>query len=115
LMEDAEDVRVVVVTGRGKQFCVGADSRALEGHAERGAYDAGTDSSTLARPGYGVSNEFDCDFAYVELSSLTHCLFKQLAWPQRTNMHASSFGQPDCRRVVELHARNNFSPGLFKR
>ncbi len=57
------DVRVIVVTGAGRGFCAGADTRALEGHVERGGYDAGTPPD-LARPGYGVRPEFDADFAY---------------------------------------------------
>ncbi|MBT5725596.1 MAG: enoyl-CoA hydratase, partial [Gammaproteobacteria bacterium] len=36
------DVRAIVVTGEGKGFCVGADTKALEGHIEKGGYDAGT-------------------------------------------------------------------------
>jgi enoyl-CoA hydratase/carnithine racemase len=56
-------VRVIVVTGAGRGFCAGADARALEGHVERGGYDAGT-GPDLARPGYGVRPEFDADFAY---------------------------------------------------
>ena len=56
-------VQAILVTGRGRGFCVGGDSQALEGHSERGAYDAGT-KPDIAKPGYGVSEEFDASFAY---------------------------------------------------
>jgi enoyl-CoA hydratase/carnithine racemase len=56
-------VRVIVVTGSGRAFCAGADARALEGHVARGAYDPGL-GDEVAMPGYGVSPEFDADFAY---------------------------------------------------
>ncbi|MEM7098877.1 MAG: enoyl-CoA hydratase-related protein [Pseudomonadota bacterium] len=56
-------VQAIVVTGRGRGFCVGGDSQALEGHSDRGGYDPGT-REDIARPGYGVSNEFDATFAY---------------------------------------------------
>ena len=56
-------VRAIVVTGAGRAFCVGADSRALEGHVAKGRYDSGT-TEDIATPGYGVRPEFDTDFAY---------------------------------------------------
>ena len=62
LNEDAS-VRVIVVTGEGKSFCVGADTAALEGHSEKGQYDPGTPVD-LAEPGFGVRDEFDANFAY---------------------------------------------------
>ena len=57
------EVRAVVVTGTPPAFCVGGDSAALAGHAERGAYEAGLPAE-LATPGYGVAPEFDADFAF---------------------------------------------------
>jgi|TARA_B100000768_G_C11259109_1_gene367898 enoyl-CoA hydratase/carnithine racemase len=66
LLEQAnldKKVRVIVVTGRGKGFCVGGDSDALSGHSERGGYDSGT-KEDIALPGFGTSPEFDAAFAY---------------------------------------------------
>lgn len=57
------DVRAVVVTGTPPAFCVGGDSEALAGHAERGGYQSGL-SADAAQPGQGVAPEFDADFAY---------------------------------------------------
>ena len=45
-----ERVRAVVVTGTPPAFCVGGDSEALAGHAERGGYDDGL-AGELAPPG----------------------------------------------------------------
>lgn len=60
--EDAA-VGVIVVTGKGRGFCVGGDAEALAGHASKGGYDPGTPAE-LARPGYGTAAEFDAAFAY---------------------------------------------------
>lgn len=56
-------VGVIVVTGAGRGFCVGGDAQALQGHADRGGYDAGTPDA-LEQPGYGTAAEFDASFAY---------------------------------------------------
>jgi len=56
-------VRVVVVTGTPPAFCVGGDSEALAGHAERGGYQSGL-RDDAAQPGSGVAAEFEADFAY---------------------------------------------------
>jgi len=55
--------RIIVVTGAGRGFCVGADTQALEGHIQKGHYDPGTPEQ-LAEPGFGVRPEFDASFAY---------------------------------------------------
>ena len=61
--EQDKGVRGIVVTGRGKGFCVGGDSEALSGHIEKGGYDSGTNGE-IEWPGYGVSDDFDALFAY---------------------------------------------------
>lgn len=58
-----QSVRIVVVTGEGRGFCVGADTKALEGHVEKGGYDPGT-PDPLAMPGEGVHHDFEASFAY---------------------------------------------------
>ena len=49
-LERDRGVRAIVVTGTPPAFCVGGDSDALAGHAERGAYDAGLPAER-ERPG----------------------------------------------------------------
>ena len=60
-LETRDDVRAVVVTGTPPAFCVGGDSKALEGHADRGAYDPGLGEAP-AQPGGG--DRLDADFAW---------------------------------------------------
>jgi enoyl-CoA hydratase/carnithine racemase len=62
-LETDASVRAVVVTGTPPAFCVGGDSQALAGHAERGGYDSGLPTE-IARPGYGVRDEWDHDMAF---------------------------------------------------
>ena len=61
--DNDDSVRAIVVTGEGGAFCVGGDSKALEGHAEKGGYDPGT-TEEISNPGYGTSPNFDAPFAY---------------------------------------------------
>lgn len=62
-LEADERVRAVVVTGTPPAFCVGGDSEALAGHAERGSYDTGLRTGS-ATPGFGIRPEFDHDFSF---------------------------------------------------
>lgn len=69
-MTEAEadpDVRVIVVTGAESDdgrtaFCVGADTKALDGHREAGAYDNGL--AGVEPPMPAVSEPFAADFAF---------------------------------------------------
>ncbi len=56
------EVRVVVVTGAGSSFCVGADARALEGHVDKGGYDDGLRGVEPPMP--AVAEPFAADFAF---------------------------------------------------
>ncbi len=56
-------VRVIVLTGSGSSFCVGADSQALAKYVEADAYDPALPADA-EQPGYGVRSEFDADMAW---------------------------------------------------
>jgi enoyl-CoA hydratase/carnithine racemase len=62
-LDSNSQVRVIVLTGSGSSFCVGADSRALSKYVDADGYDPAlpTDSE---QPGYGVLPEFDADMAW---------------------------------------------------
>ena len=57
-------VGAIVVTGAGRSFCVGADSRALDRQTEKADYDPGVVLDDLPRAGYGLDPEYDELFAY---------------------------------------------------
>lgn len=59
------DVRVIVVTGTGRQFCVGADMKALDTYTGGDKdYAASVNDASMAQPGYGVRAEYDHDMAW---------------------------------------------------
>ncbi len=59
-LEDNPEVRVIVVTGTGRQFCVGADFKALDHHGASDAdYVKASRHEEMVQPGHGVHEEFD--------------------------------------------------------
>ncbi len=65
LLDDDPAVRVIVVRGAGKQFCVGADFKALGFYAEEERdYVRTVEVPDDAKPGFGVRPEFDHDLVW---------------------------------------------------
>ncbi|KAB2330460.1 AMP-binding protein [Cytobacillus depressus] len=59
------EVRAVVVTGTGNQFCVGADTKALDFYTETDeVYKETVKNAEYALPGYGVNPQFDNDLVW---------------------------------------------------
>src|SRR5260370_15765933 len=56
-------VRVIVLTGSGSSFCIGADSQALAKYVHADGYDAALPADA-EQPGYRVRPEFDADMAW---------------------------------------------------
>ena len=58
-------VRVIVVTGTGRQFCVGADMKALDHYSDGDEdYAESVRDDAMAQPGFGVRPEFDHDMVW---------------------------------------------------
>ena len=65
-LDAAHTVRVVVLTGGGNQFCVGADTKALDFYTETDEkYSDTVNKPEFARPGHGVNPEFDHDLVWM--------------------------------------------------
>jgi enoyl-CoA hydratase/carnithine racemase len=62
-LDDDPAVRVIVLTGSGHTFSVGADPGALTHYVEADHYDPAL-SPDAENPGYGVRREFDTDMAW---------------------------------------------------
>ncbi|QUN32382.1 enoyl-CoA hydratase/isomerase family protein (plasmid) [Cupriavidus sp. KK10] len=59
-LDDDPRVRVIVVTGAGQQFCVGADTKALDHYRESDQnYLESFRNDVMATPGYGVRPEYE--------------------------------------------------------
>jgi enoyl-CoA hydratase/carnithine racemase len=63
-LEQDPAVRVIVLTGHGNQFCVGADTDALEFYKKSGEDYTASLPREMATPGHGVRPEFDHDLVW---------------------------------------------------
>jgi enoyl-CoA hydratase/carnithine racemase len=62
-LDEDPRVRVIVLTGSGTTFCIGADPKALAEYVKAEHCDPAL-SKEAASPGYGVRPEFDSDMAW---------------------------------------------------
>jgi len=62
-LDDDPAVRVIVLTGSGHTFCIGADPKALSGYVTADHYDPAL-AADAENPGYGVRPEFDADMTW---------------------------------------------------
>ena len=68
-LDDDPTVRVVVLTGSGDQFCVGADTKALDFYKETDqTYGDTLHTSEMATPGHGAHPQFDHDLVWQGVS-----------------------------------------------
>ncbi len=64
-LDDDPEVRVIVVTGTGRQFCVGADMKALDHYSEGDEdYAESVRDDAMEKPGFGVRPEYDHDMVW---------------------------------------------------
>jgi enoyl-CoA hydratase/carnithine racemase len=65
MLDSDPAVRVIVLTGAGKQFCVGADFKALDHYTDgERDYVASVRADNFAQPGSGVRKEFDHELVW---------------------------------------------------
>ncbi|WP_244789250.1 enoyl-CoA hydratase-related protein [Cupriavidus pauculus] len=64
-LDEHPRARVIVLTGEGRQFCVGADFKALDYYSDgEKDYRASVAATEFAKPGYGVRAEYDHELVW---------------------------------------------------